>query len=213
MSYIVDVFISILNGSAVTLELFFITIVFSVPLGLFVSLAKISRNRVLSTAMNVYIWLMRGTPLMLQVLFVFYGLPVLGVTVERLPAAVIAFVLNYAAYLAEIFRAGIQSIDKGQYEGADVLGMTRWQTMRRIILPQTVKRVLPPVSNEIITLVKDTALVHVIGLGELTRAARIIVVRDFNLTPFIVAAVFYLVMTLILTWLFRKLEQRFSYYE
>lgn len=211
--YIFDVALYIFKESRITLQLFAFTLVFSIPLGLIIALAKISRFRLLKFVMDIYIWLMRGTPLLLQLFFVFYGLPVLGVRLDRFAAAAVAFIFNYAAYFAEIFRAGIQSIDKGQYEGADVLGFTYAQTMRRIILPQVVKRVLPPVSNEVITLVKDTALVYVIGLGEVSRAAKTVAVRDFTMAPFFVAAVFYLAMTLVLTWIFRKLEKRFSYYE
>jgi polar amino acid transport system permease protein len=139
-------------------------------------------------------------------------LPNFGIVLDNFPASCIAFVLNYAAYLAEIFRAGIQSIDKGQYEGAKVLGFTYWQTMWRVILPQTVRRVLPPVSNEAITLVKDTALVYAIGLGELLRATKIAVSRDAVTSPFVVAAVFYLAMTFVLTKVFDKLEKRFAVY-
>ena len=118
--------------------------------------------------------------------------------------------LNYAAYFAEIFRAGIQSIDRGQYEGAKVLGMSYPQTMRRIIMPQVIRRILPPLSNEFITLVKDTSLIYVLALNDLLRAARGIVQRDFTITPFIVAAVFYLLMTLLLTWMFQSLEKRYA---
>ncbi len=121
-----------------------------------------------------------------------------------------AFALNYAAYFAEIFRAGIQSIDRGQYEGAKVLGMNYPQTMRRIVMPQVIRRVLPPLSNEFITLVKDTSLIYVLALNDLLRAARGIVQRDFTITPFIVAAVFYLLMTLLLTWMFQSLEKRYA---
>ena len=132
---------------------------------------------------------------------------------DDFPAAVVAFVLNYAAYFAEIFRAGIQSVDRGQYEGAKVLGLTYLQTMRRIILPQVIYRVLPPVSNETITLVKDTSLIYALAMNDLLRTTRGIVQRDFNTMPFVVAAVFYLLMTLVLTWGFQKLEKKYSAYE
>jgi len=137
-------------------------------------------------------------------------LPGGGIQLPDFPAAVVAFVLNYAAYFAEIFRAGIQSIDRGQYEGAKVLGMSYPQTMRRIIMPQVIRRILPPLSNEFITLVKDTSLIYVLALNDLLRAARGIVQRDFTITPFIVAAVFYLLMTLLLTWMFQSLEKRYA---
>ena len=129
------------------------------------------------------------------------------------PAAVLAFALNYAAYFAEIFRAGILSVDRGQYEAAKVLGMSYPQTMRRIVLPQMVKRILPPMSNETITLVKDTSLIYVLALNDLLRAARSIVQRDFTITPFVVAAVFYLLMTLVLTLGFQRLEKKYAVYD
>lgn len=204
------------QGTTVTLQLFFITLALSVPLGLALALMRISRFRALGTAVNGYIWLMRGTPLMLQMLFIYFALPfvpVIGIKLPDFPAAIVAFTLNYAAYFAEIFRAGIQSINKGQYEGAKVLGFTYAQTMRRIVLPQMIKRILPPMSNETITLVKDTSLIYVLALNDLLRAARGIVQRDFTTTPFIVAAAFYLIMTLVLTWGFQRLEKRYAVYD
>jgi len=216
MDYVAGILPSLLDGTAVTLQMFFATIVISLPLGLFLALARISRFEALKSAVGVYIWLFRGTPLMLQLLFIYYGLPFvpyIGVRLPDFPAALLAFVLNYAAYFAEIFRAGIQSIDRGQYEGAKVLGMTYVQTMRRIILPQVIKRVLPPISNETITLVKDTSLIYVLAMNDLLRTTRALVQRDFNTTPFIVAAVFYLIMTLMLTWLFQKLEKKYAVYD
>ena len=216
MDYILGILPSLLAGTVVTLQMFLATIVLALPLGLLLALARISRWRALSGAVGVYIWLFRGTPLMLQLLFIYFGLPFLpyiGVRLPDFPAALLAFVLNYAAYFAEIFRAGIQSIDRGQYEGARVLGMTYMQTMRRIVLPQVIKRVLPPVSNETITLVKDTSLIYVLAMNDLLRTTRALVQRDFNTTPFIVAAVFYLLMTLALTWMFQKLEQKYAVYD
>lgn len=213
MDNILEYIIAIAQGSVVTLKLFLITLLFSIPLGLLVSIGKISGNKFLGKIIEVYIWLMRGTPLLLQIFFVFFGLPTFGINLERFPSAVIAFVLNYAAYFAEIFRSGIQSIDKGQYEASDVLGLTYTQTMRRIILPQMIKRVLPPISNEVITLVKDTALVYSIALPELMKAAKDIVTRDLTVNPFFIAAAFYLLMTMILTKLFTGFEKKFSYYE
>jgi len=169
-----------------------------------------------ATAVNGYIWLMRGTPLMLQMLFIYYALPflpVVGVKLDAFPAAIAAFVLNYAAYFAEIFRGGIQSIDRGQYEAAKVLGLSYGQTMRRIVLPQMVKRVLAPVSNETITLVKDTSLIYVLAMNDLLRVARGMVQRDFSTQPFVVAAVFYLAMTLALTVAFARLEKKYAVYD
>jgi len=192
------------NGALVTLKLFFITLALSVPLGLALALARISRFKALARFVEAYIWLMRGTPLMLQLLFIYFALPfvpVIGVRLPDFPSAVVAFALNYAAYFAEIFRAGIQSVDRGQYEGAKVLGLSYSQTMRRIVLPQMVRTILPPVSNETITLVKDTSLIYVLALN------------DFTTTPFVVAAAFYLLMTLVLTWGFNRLEKRYARYD
>ncbi|QJW48606.1 amino acid ABC transporter permease [bacterium BFN5] len=205
-----------LEGAGVTLQMFFITLALALPLGLIVALARISNYRPLSFLIEVYIWLMRGTPLMLQLLFVYYALPLIpyiGIRLPDFPAALVAFVFNYAAYFAEIFRAGIQSIERGQYEAGKALGMTYGQTMKRIIIPQMIKRVLPPVSNETITLVKDTSLIYVLAMNDLLRTARTIVQRDFDMTPFMVAAVFYLLMTLVLTWIFNKLEKRYAAYD
>ncbi|WP_287369408.1 amino acid ABC transporter permease [Thauera sp.] len=216
MDYILSILGPLAEGSLVTLKLFFITLALAVPLGLALALIRNSRFTVASQAVNGYIWLMRGTPLMLQLLFIYFALPfvpVIGIRLPDFPAAIVAFALNYAAYFAEIFRAGIQSIDRGQYEGAKVLGFSYSQTMRRIVLPQVVKRILPPMSNETITLVKDTSLIYVLALNDLLRAARGIVQRDFTITPFIVAAGFYLLMTLVLTWLFQRLEKRHAVYD
>ena len=216
MDYVLKIMGPLLEGTGVTLQVFLITLVLSVPLGLCLALARISRFKVLSGIVNGYIWLMRGTPLMLQMLFIYFALPfvpVIGIRLPDFPAAIVAFVLNYAAYFAEIFRAGIQSIDRGQYEGARVLGMTYAQTMRRIVLPQVIKRILPPISNETITLVKDTSLIYVLAMNDLLRAARGIVQRDFTTTPFVVAAAFYLVMTLVLTLAFQRLEKKYAVYD
>ncbi len=205
-----------LDGANITLQMFFITLVLSLPLGLVLSLARMSNYKPLSFLVETYIWLMRGTPLMLQLLFVYYALPLIpyiGIKLPDFSAAILAFVLNYAAYFAEIFRGGIQSIEKGQYEASKVLGMTYVQTMRRIILPQVLKRVVPPISNETITLVKDTSLIYVLAMNDLLRTARTIVQREFDMTPFIIAAVFYLAMTLVLTWVFNRLEGRYAAYD
>jgi polar amino acid transport system permease protein len=213
MDYIISLLPPLAQGSLVTLKLFAITLVLALPLGLALALARLSRWRALHHAVSGFIWLMRGTPLMLQLLFVYYALPFVpyvGIRLPDFPAAVVAFALNYSAYFAEIFRAGIQSIDRGQYEGAKALGMSYPQTMRRIVLPQMLRRSLPPLANETITLVKDTSLIYVLALNDLLRAARGFVQRDFTITPFVVAAAFYLLMTLLLTWIFQRLEKRYA---
>lgn len=216
MDYIISLLGPMAQGAKTTLTLFFVTLALAVPFGLVLALVRISRWRVLSQLVNAYIWLMRGTPLMLQMLFIYFALPfvpVIGVRLPDFPAAIVAFALNYAAYFAEIFRAGIQSVDRGQYEGSKVLGMTYLQTLRRIVLPQMVQRVLPPMSNETITLIKDTSLIYVLALNDILRTARGIVQRDFTTTPFLVAAAFYLLMTLVLTWLFQHMEKRYAKYD
>ncbi|MDF2634427.1 MAG: polar amino acid transporter, inner rane subunit [Pelosinus sp.] len=216
MEKIITMMGPMLDGVNVTLQMFFITLVLSLPLGLLLSLARISKYKPLSFLVETYIWLMRGTPLMLQLLFVYYALPLvpyIGIKLPDFSAAILAFVLNYAAYFAEIFRGGIQSIERGQYEASKVLGMTYVQTMRRIVLPQVLKRVVPPISNETITLVKDTSLIYVLAMNDLLRTARTIVQREFDMTPFIIAGAFYLAMTLVLTWGFNKLEERYAAYD
>ncbi|PAT30852.1 amino acid ABC transporter permease [Vandammella animalimorsus] len=213
MNYVLSMLPALWDGLQVTLTLFAITLSLAIPLGLLLALARVSRLGPLSALVNGYIWLMRGTPLLLQIFFIYFALPGMGITLPDFPTAVVAFVLNYAAYFAEIFRSGIQSVDRGQYEGAKVLGLNYTQTMRRIVLPQMVRHILPPMSNETITLVKDTSLIYVLALNDLLRAARLIVQRDFNTTAFVVAAIFYLLMTLVLTWLFQRLERHYARYD
>ena len=202
-----------LEGTERTLTIFTITLVLALPIGLLAALARISGFKPLSLLMEFYIWLMRGTPLMLQLLFVYFALPMVGIMLPDMAAALLAFTLNYAAYFAEIFRAGILSISKGQFEAAKSLGMTYPQTMRRIVIPQMIRYVLPPVSNETINLVKDTSLIYILAMNDLLRVARTIVQREFDMTPFVVAGVFYLAMTFVLTWVFKKLEAHYAKYD
>lgn len=216
MDYIFEIIGPLLQGTAVTLQVFFATLVLAVPLGLGLALVRISRFTLASRLVSGYIWLMRGTPLMLQMLFIYFALPFVpyvGIRLPDFPAAIVAFVLNYAAYFAEIFRAGIQSVGRGQYEAGQVLGLSHAQTMRRIVLPQMIKRILPPMSNETITLIKDTSLIYVLAMNDLLRAARGMVQRDFTTMPFVVAAAFYLIMTLVLTWGFLRLEKKYAVYD
>jgi len=212
ISYIIQSSTYILKGCTLTLEIYAITAVFSVPLAVALALGKVSKSKALRRVLGIYAWIFRGTPLLLQLFFFYYGLSIFGINLPPIVAAGLTFVINYAAYLMEIFRAGIESIEKGQYEAAKALNMTYWQTMRRIILPQTVKRVLPPTCNEAINLVKDTALVAVIGMGDLLQVAKGIFTRDFTVVPFIIAAAVYLLMTSVIVQVFRKLEQKNSYY-
>lgn len=202
----------LMPGLVVTLKIFFFTLLGSIPLGVVLALGKISRFKIISCVVGFYIWIMRGTPLLLQLIFFYFGMISLGFGMDRLTASTIVFVLNYSAYFAEIFRSGIQSIDRSQYESANILGLNYYQTMRFIILPQAVKRILPPFANEVITLVKDTTLAQVIGVVDIFAAVKIAVIRDFVIYPFVAAAVFYLVFIQIITRFFAKLERYYEYY-
>lgn len=213
MAYILRILPALLSGLDITLKVFFLTLILSVPLGILVAVGRLSKIKPLVALVELYIWVMRGTPLLLQIIFVFFGLPIVGITFDRFPAAILAFVLNYAAYFGEIFRGGIESIDKGQYDAAKVLGFTPAKTFTRIILPQMIKIVMPSVANEVITLIKDTSLVYVVGLGELLRAGKIASNRDVSLVPLVVVGVFYLALTAVLTTVFQKLEDRYSYFQ
>jgi polar amino acid transport system permease protein len=213
VDYILRILPALLAGLDTTLSVFFLTLVLSIPLGVLVALGRLSNIKPLVEIMKFYIWVMRGTPLLLQIVVIFFGLPIVGITFDRYPAAIIAFVLNYAAYFGEIFRGGIESIDKGQYDAAKVLGFTPIKTYQRIILPQMIKIVLPSVANEVITLIKDTALVYVVGLGELLRAGKIASNRDASLVPLLLVGIIYLALTAILTTAFQKLEDRYSCYQ
>ena len=214
MDYILRILPNMFAGLGVSAQIFLITIVLSLPIGILLALVRISKVAVFRKLAEIYIYVMRGTPLMLQIMFIYYGLPLmLNVQISDFPAAIIAFVANYAAYFAEIFRGGIQSIPKGQYEGAKVLGFTYRQTMWHIVLPQVVKRVIPPLGNETITLLKDTSLVYILAMNDLMRVTRAFVQRDFDTMPFLVAAVFYLVCTAILTKILAYVEKRYAVYE
>lgn len=213
MDYILNIIPQMLDGCWISFQVFIITIVLSIPLGILLSLGRVPGISILQKLIGFYVWVLRGTPLMLQIFFIYFVLPSVGIRLPDFESAILAFVLNYAAYFCEIFRAGIQAIPKGQYEAAHTLGMNYVQTMRRIILPQVIRVILPPISNETITLVKDTSLVYVLAMNDLMRTARNLVQRDFNIMPFIVAAVFYLLATLVLTMLFERLEKHYSKYD
>lgn len=214
--YFTSMVIPMLEGAQMTVLLFLIAIVVSIPLGFVLTLAVKSSNRPIAGLANTYIYIMRGTPLLLQLLVICFGLPMLpGVgqylVLDRFTAACLGFILNYAAYFAEIFRGGLLAIDKGQYEASQVLGFSKWQTMLRIILPQMFRVVLPAVSNESITLIKDTALLYAVAVPELLHFAQTAVNRDFSIMPFFIAGIIYLVMTLLLTVFFKWLERRFKF--
>lgn len=203
----------LLEGLVMTLKIFILTLVLSLPLGIVVSLGRVSKVKILKGITGLYVLVMRGTPLLLQIVFIYFGLPLVGINVERFPAALFALVLNYGAYFAEIFRGGILSIDRGQYEGAEVLGLSQRDVFFRIILPQAVKNILPPVSNEIITLVKDTALVYVVGLDELLKIGKIASNTLASLLPLVLVGIIYLTIIAVLSKVLAIVEKKFSYYE
>lgn len=210
MNYLLEILPSLMSGLKMTLGVFFITIIGSVPLGIIVALGMKSPYFTIRWLINGYIWVMRGTPLLLQLIFVYYGLGMMGITFPRFEAAAIAFIVNYAAYLAEIFRGGLQAVPRGQYDAAKVLGFTRMQTFFKIILPQVIKIVVPSFGNEVINLVKDTSLVYVIGLGDLLRAGNIAASRDVTLIPYLLVGLIYLLMTAVVTVLLRRSETRLN---
>lgn len=212
LSNIIDITTYILKGGIFTLKLFIVTFIISLPLGLICSLGKVSKYKLLKLFLGFYSWIFRGTPLLLQLFFTYFGLPILGIKLTPFYAASITFVLNYTAYFIEIFRSGIASIDNGQSEAAKALGMNYGQTMKNIIIPQAIKRVLPPLCNEGITLIKDTALVAAIGMQDLLRAAKEIVTRDFTTTPFLIAALIYLLLSFFILNFFRSIEKKLSYF-
>ena len=191
------------EGLGRTTAIFSLTLLFSLPLGLIVSLLRMSKNKVVSSIAKVYISILRGTPLMLQLL---------AVTREKLIPVVIAFSLNYAAYFAEIYRGGIESMSLGQYEAAEVLGYSRFQCFMRIILPQVVKRILPAVTNEVVTLVKDTSLAFTVAYQEMFTIGKQIANSQTSFLPFVIAGVFYFLFNAIVSWVMGRFEKKLSYY-
>ncbi|GEN93120.1 amino acid ABC transporter permease [Weissella soli] len=214
MEYVMTILPSMLSGLKMTAGVFILTIIGALPLGVIVSMALRSEIYLLRWLTNGYIWIMRGTPLLLQIVFVYYGLSLAHIaTFPRFEAAIFTFILNYAAYFAEIFRGGLQSVPQGQYDGAKVLGLSQFQTMRKIVLPQVVKIVMPSVGNEVVNLVKDTSLVYVIGLADLMRAGNIAASRDVTLVPYLMVGVLYLVLTIFATVIMRRVETNLNYYK
>lgn len=203
----------LLDGMYVSLRIFTLTLLFSLPLGFVVCRGKMSRFKPLSFIVDLYIQIMRGTPLILQLIF-FYFAPyyLFGFSFQRFTAAIIAFTINYSAYFAEIYRSGLQAVDKGQYEASKVLGFSKGYTFFHIILPQVVKTVMPSLGNEVITLVKDTALASTIGVIELFRVAQTSSSRVFSTMPIFIAGVFYFIMNYIVSKVFAVIEKKLNYY-
>lgn len=206
------------RGSGITLSIFFLTLIFAIPLALFIAKGRMSKFKVISKITNFFLLLIRGTPLMLQLLIVYFG-PLfiakwlhLSIKWPSFVAAIVAYSINYACYFSEIYRGGIESIPKGQYEASKVLGYTQNQTFFKIILPQVIKRILPAMGNEVITLVKDTSLVTIISISELMRVTKDAANRTVSFAPFIIAGVFYFVMNWVVSFIFSKVEKKLSYY-
>ena len=205
---------SMQGGLVSTLTIFFATLVFSIPLGMIIALLRMNKRRVVSWPVSLYILVMRGTPLMLQLFAIYFAIPMLlGVNLDRMTATIVAFSLNYAAYFAEIFRGGMMSIPVGHHEACQVLGLTKLQAFFHVVLPQVTKRVLLPVSNEVITLVKDTSLANIIAVSELFRAAKNEASRTASIEPLFVAGLFYLLMNGVVTLVFSYLTRRMEYYK
>ena len=216
LTYLSNITLPMLQGMVITLSVFAVTIVCSIPLGFLFTMVAQSKIKPIKAFADAYIYVMRGTPLLLQLMFVYFGLPLLPffgqfLIFERFTAACIAFGMNYAAYFAEIFRGGLLAIDKGQYEAAKVLGLTKIETMTRVVIPQMIRVCLPSISNETITLVKDTALVTVIGVAEILHYAKTAVNRDGGTFAFLVAAVLYLMINFVITMVFKKLETKYEF--
>lgn len=210
-------FLKLLAGMAVSVEIFVLTLLFSLPLGLLVSFGRMSRNKILQFFVKIYIAIMRGTPLMLQLIVVYFApFYIFGIKISqsyRFIAVIIAFSINYAAYFAEIYRSGIESMPAGQYEAAKVLGYSKTQTFNRIILPQVMKRILPPVTNETITLVKDTSLAFVIAVAEMFTIAKQISAKQASVSALMVAGVFYFIFNYVVAFIMEAIEKKLAYYK
>ena len=204
------------EGMLVSIEIFTVTLIFSLLLGLFVAFGRMSKFAPLRWLVKGYISVMRGTPLILQLMFIYFGpYYILGISLSvsyKMMAVLIGFVINYAAYFAEIYRAGIESMPKGQYEAAKVLGYTKVQAFVKIIFPQVVKRILPPVTNEVITLVKDTSIAFVLGVAEMFTNAKAVASAEASVVPYIAAAVFYYVFNFVVAFVMERMEKKLNYY-
>lgn len=212
-----QILVQLMGGMLTSVQIFAVTLIFSLPLGLLVAFGRMSKNGVIRTLVKVYISIMRGTPLMLQLMVVYFGPYYLfGLKFGsgyRLWAALIGFVVNYAAYFAEIYRSGIQSMPQGQYEAAKLLGYSRAQTFFKIILPQVIKHILPSVTNEVITLVKDTSLAFTLSVMEMFSIAKMLVAAQSNMIPFVAAGLFYYIFNLLVALAMEGIEKKLNYYQ
>ncbi|WP_066647356.1 amino acid ABC transporter permease [Christensenella timonensis] len=222
MEKVLSLSVELAQGLGITLALFALTLVIAIPLGFLGSQVSLyAKNKFGRGIYNVYLIIMRGTPLILQVAFLFFGINLLLTALNvpasvfrlgRFESALISFALNYTAYFSEIFRGGVQSLNRGQYEAASVLGLSKGVTMRKIVVPQVFKIVMPSLGNEVITLVKDTALVSIIALGDLLQIAYSASTREVSIMPLVVAMVFYLIINAIVSAILQKIEKRMDYY-
>jgi len=208
-----NLLMQMLVATMTSLKIFGLTLLFSLPLGMLVAKGRMSKNPIISNVVNVYIMIMRGTPLILQLLFVYFApYYIFGSSYDRFTAVIVGYTINYAAYFAEIYRGGIQSIPVGQYEASLVLGFSKTHTFTHVIAPQVVKRIIPAMGNEVITLVKDTALAQTIGVAELFRVAQNASAREFSTMPIFIAGVFYFLMNAVVSRSFDLLERKLNYY-
>lgn len=215
MTYFSEIIAYLIKGTGITLLVFAFTLVFSLPLGLLGALLKRSKIKPLVFILDFYTLVIRGTPLLLQLFFVVYGLPILFgqfFLIDELTGAIITFIINYTAYFIEIFRGGMNAIHKSQYEAAKSLSLNSFQSFYYVIFPQTIKKTLPSITNETITLIKDTALVSAVAISDLLRNTKEIVVRDFRVEAYLVAAVIYLILTYAIVFFFKQLEKRQRHY-
>lgn len=203
----------LMGGLKITLSVFILTLILSIPIGIIVAILRVKGNKLTKRIVDLYILIMRGTPLLLQIIFIFFGLPLVGIRFGRFTAAIVAFVLNYGAYFAEIFRAGIEGIDDGQLEACEMLGLSEFDVYIRIILPQAFKKVIPPIGNEVISLIKDTALVYIVGLQDILMVGKIATNREASLFPLVIVGILYLILVIVLTNVFKKLEKKYNYYK
>jgi len=212
MTYLLETLEYLLSGMGVSLKIFVVTLVFSFPLSVLLSMVY-RQNIVVKKCISFYTWLFRGTPLMLQLILIMYGLPAIGIDIDRMMVAYIGFMINYTAYFTEILRAGIESLPKDQFESAEILGATSIETFRFVILPQVVRIQLPVFTNETITLIKDTALVTVIALPDIMRKVKEVISRDFTISPFILAGAFYLFISYLIIKIAKRVEKKYDFLE
>lgn len=210
--YILEILPYLLEGLRTSVKVFSITILLAIPLGIIVASLSMINNKAIKVVITSYTWIFRGSPLLLQLYFGMYGLPALGITLERMTVALLIFTLNYGAYFTEIIRGSILSVDKGQEEVSKVLGFTKVQTYLLVIIPQALKRSIQSISNETISLIKDTALIAAIALNDLLRNAKEVVSRDFRVEAFFIAFVLYILISYFVVLATKKLERKYAYY-